>query len=47
MRDGQVCATGFVKGATVGRGGLIPNARLYSMLGYENASLQLPDDLCA
>lgn len=47
IRDGQVCASGFMKGGTAGQGGLIPNAAIYARLGYEQASPVLPDDLSA
>lgn len=48
VRDGQLCATGFVKGGTASpKGGLVPNAEVYSALGYHEPSPALPDDLRA
>jgi hypothetical protein len=41
----QVYATGFVKGVTAGRSGLISNTSIYSMLDYDQASSAFPDDL--
>jgi acyl-CoA thioesterase FadM len=47
IRDGQVCASGFMKGGTAGQGGLISNTAIYPMLGYEQASPPFPHDLSA
>ena len=47
MRGGQICATGFVKGAAPGRDGPVRNAEIYPVLGYREASPPLPDDLKA
>ena len=47
VRDGQICATGFVKGAAAGRDGLVRNAEIYPVLGYREPSPPLPDDLKA
>jgi acyl-CoA thioesterase FadM len=47
IRDGQLCASGFMKGAAAGREGLVRNADIYSALGYEHASPAFPDDLQA
>jgi acyl-CoA thioesterase FadM len=47
IRDGKVCALGFVKGAAVGRGGLVPNAEVYPALGHHEPSPPLPEDLRA
>lgn len=32
--DGTLCAAGYVKGAAVGRSGLVPNVQSYARLGY-------------
>ena len=47
IRNGEICATGFMKGAAAGRGGLVPNADIYKTLGYDQPSPPLPDDLLA
>jgi acyl-CoA thioesterase FadM len=47
IREGELCATGFMKGAAAGRGGLVRNAHIYPVLGYEAASPAFPDDLRA
>ena len=47
IRNGKVCAVGFMKGAAVGGGGLVPNAEVYPALGYAQPSPPLPDDLLA
>jgi acyl-CoA thioesterase FadM len=47
IRDGQVHATGFVKGAAAGRDGLVRNAEIYAALGYHLPSPPLPEDLQA
>ena len=36
-----------MKGAAVGRNGLIPNTEVYPVLGYAQPSPPLPDDLLA
>ena len=48
VRNGQLCATGFVKGAVAApRGGLVPNAEVYRALGYDGVSPAVPADLQA
>jgi acyl-CoA thioesterase FadM len=47
VRQGQLCATGFVKGAAAGRGGLVPTAHIYPALGRDEPSPAFPDDLAA
>jgi acyl-CoA thioesterase FadM len=47
VRDGQMHATGFVKGAAAGRGGLVRNADIYGALGYQQPSPPMPEDLVA
>lgn len=47
IRDGKVCAVGFMKGAAVGRDGLVPNAEVYPVLGHHEPSPPLPVDLLA
>ncbi len=47
IRNGEICATGFMKGAAAGRRGLVPTSQIYPVLGYEQASPPLPDDLRA
>jgi acyl-CoA thioesterase FadM len=47
VREGQLCATGFVKGAAHGRGGLVRNADIYPALGYDGTSPPFPEDLQA
>jgi acyl-CoA thioesterase FadM len=47
VRGGEVCATGFVKGAAAGRGGLVRCAEIYPALGHHNSSPQMPEDLVA
>ena len=47
VRDGELCATGFVKGAAAARRGLVPNAEIYGALGYQGSSPALPEDLRA
>jgi len=41
--DGAVCATGYMKGAAVGRGGLVANELSYAHLGVAHAPGTLPD----
>ncbi len=38
----RVCAAGYVKGAAVGRGGLVPNEQSYAALGIAPCSADLP-----
>jgi acyl-CoA thioesterase FadM len=45
IRDGELCATGFMKGAAVGCGGLIATSEFYPALGYHGRSPELPPDL--
>ena len=48
VREGELCATGFVKGAAASRkGGLVRNAEIYGALGYHDASPAIPADLQA
>ena len=47
VRDGQICATGFVKGAATGPQGLVRNADIHAALGYQLAPPSLPEDLQA
>ena len=45
VRDGEICATGFVKGAASRRSGLVPNREIYPVLGYDGPSPALPVQL--
>jgi len=47
VREGQLCATGFMKGAAHGRGGLVRNTEIYPTLGFEQPSPPMPEDLQA
>jgi acyl-CoA thioesterase FadM len=47
IRNGDTCATGFVKGAAHGRTGLVRSADVYAGLGHPAASPPLPEDLQA
>lgn len=47
IRESQICATGFVKGAAAGRNGLVRNADIYPVLGHDAPSPPIPDDLQA
>ena len=47
VRNGEICATGFMKGAVAGRNGLVRNSEIYSTLGYDLPSPPLPEDLQA
>jgi len=47
VRDGQLHAAGFVKGAAAGRDGLVRNAEVYAALGFDPVSPPLPADLQA
>lgn len=38
----RVCAAGYMKGAAVGRGGLVPNAQSYAALGVPPHAADLP-----
>ena len=42
MRDGRVCASGYMKGAAVGPDGLVPNARSYAAIGLALFGAELP-----
>jgi hypothetical protein len=41
--DGTVCATGYMKGAAVGRAGLVANDVSYARLGVAHAPAPLPE----
>jgi acyl-CoA thioesterase FadM len=41
--DGALCAAGYMKGAAVGREGLVPNARSYATIGRTFAQEPLPE----
>jgi len=47
VRGGEICATGFVKGAASRTGGLVPNTEIYPALGHDAPSPALPDELRA
>jgi acyl-CoA thioesterase FadM len=47
IRDDEICATGFMKGATSGRRGLVPISEIYPLLGHHAPSPPLPADLNA
>jgi acyl-CoA thioesterase FadM len=47
IRNGELCATGFVKGAAAGRDGLVRNADIYPVLGHHEPSPPPPEDLQA
>jgi acyl-CoA thioesterase FadM len=47
IREGQVCANGFTKGAAVGKQGLVRSAQLYEALGQRVTSPPMPKDLAA
>jgi acyl-CoA thioesterase FadM len=40
--DGTVCAAGYMKGAAVGRDGLVPNAQSYARIGHAFDAAELP-----
>jgi len=40
--DGTLCAAGYMKGAAVGRDGLVPNAHSYARMGHTFEALPLP-----
>lgn len=39
---GEVCAAGYMKGAAVGRDGLVPNAHSYALMGEHGFDLAAP-----
>jgi acyl-CoA thioesterase FadM len=41
--DGTLCAAGYMKGAAVSRGGLVPNAQSYARMGHAFTPQRLPD----
>jgi acyl-CoA thioesterase FadM len=41
-REGRICAAGFIKGAAVGRAGLVPNAKSYEAAGLSPLLGELP-----
>ncbi|MEM7438797.1 MAG: thioesterase family protein [Pseudomonadota bacterium] len=41
--DGELCATGFMKGAAVGSRGLVPNAKSFEKLGVTQMNRDLPE----
>jgi acyl-CoA thioesterase FadM len=41
--DGTLCAAGYMKGAVVGRRGLVPNAESYALVGQRLAQDVLPE----
>jgi acyl-CoA thioesterase FadM len=41
--DGTLCAAGYMKGAAVGRSGLVPNEQSYASLGLPFAPAALPE----
>jgi acyl-CoA thioesterase FadM len=41
--DGTLCAAGYMKGATVGRAGFVPNAESYARAGRDFAPQALPE----
>jgi acyl-CoA thioesterase FadM len=47
IRNGELCATGFMKGAAAGRDGLVRNADIYPVLGHHQPSPPVPEDLQA
>jgi acyl-CoA thioesterase FadM len=42
VRDGQVCAAGYMKGAAVARSGLVPNAQSYAAMGLAPLPADVP-----
>jgi acyl-CoA thioesterase FadM len=42
VREGQVCAAGYMKGAAVARAGLVPNAESYAAMGLMPLQAALP-----
>ena len=47
VREGELCATGIMKGAAAGRSGLVPTSEVYPALGYHEPSPPLPQDVLA
>jgi acyl-CoA thioesterase FadM len=47
IRNGQVCANGYTKGAAVGKHGLVPTREIFEALGEPLTSPELPSDLTA
>jgi len=47
LRNGQVCANGYTKGAAVGKHGLVPTREIFEALGAPPNSPELPGDLTA
>jgi acyl-CoA thioesterase FadM len=45
--QGEICATGFMKGAASGRRGLVPTSEIFPALGFQASSPPLPADLLA
>ena len=43
LRDGRVCAAGYMKGAAVARDGLVPNAVSYAAIGLAAPDLAVPE----
>jgi acyl-CoA thioesterase FadM len=41
--DGALCAAGYMKGAAVGKAGLVPNAESYARMGHAFELLPLPE----
>lgn len=41
--DGEICATGFSKGAAVGSRGLVPNAKAFEKMGWDPINRDLPE----
>jgi hypothetical protein len=42
VKDGKVCAAGYMKGAAVGRGGLVTNLDSYAAMGLVPPEHALP-----
>lgn len=42
VRDGRVCAAGYMKGAAVGRDGLVGNAQLYAAMEVPLPAMPMP-----
>jgi acyl-CoA thioesterase FadM len=43
VADGKVCAAGYMKGAAVAKGGLVPNSQSYAALGLTAPAHALPE----
>ncbi len=41
--DGTLCAAGYMKGAAVAKGGLVPNAQSYAQMGHAFTLQRLPE----